>query len=71
MKGMCEKCGLERHVGPFKTADRTYTALCGPCKVKMVFTPENAEKLTKEMTEAFGTPVQIDFETSNKPPTES
>lgn len=68
MKGKCEKCGLERHVGPFKTPDKAYTALCGPCKVKLVFTPENAAKLTQEMTEAFGGPVQIDFETSSKPP---
>lgn len=53
MKGTCELCGREGHVGPFRTDDgREFTALCGGCKVKITLTPERKARLEAEIAHA-------------------
>jgi hypothetical protein len=66
MKGTCEKCGQERHVGLFRTESQTFKALCGPCKVKLTMTPERTKRLAEELSELTGTSVTIEPKTSDK-----
>lgn len=53
MKGTCEVCGNpDRHVGRFRTPTKTWTRVCGSCKVRLTLTPSKVAQLQAEVAMA-------------------